>query len=331
MPSPISNRNTSLRLDYKAGLAPVVSQKQYGELIKAYEETGKLPHRLEIAGMVIDDSMNLNHWMVPKEDMGLVAERLKGQQIRKDHSDSVDSVIGKVTESWEEDGKVWAKGEIADEDIIRKILLGYIRFSSIQLLAEEVLCANCYNTNHKSEVESKITDINMPCPVCGQAELVVRKPEAIEWSVVALPAYSNASFDAIGFKAALDRSLITRFVKASKRELSEDEKMAGVIGAMAVLTAVVIKMSEERFKAIAEEYKPPFKQRNKVGQDPDEMNEKEGPDEDDEEMGKKEEDDGTVYLKPNIGKEEEIAKMEAELKNAQQILKELGVPVKVKS
>lgn len=245
----------TLNLQYKANVAPVIGPTQYSELMKAYEETGKLPKRLEITGMVIDDSMNANHWSVPKEEMEEISKQMVGQQIRKDHSDSVDSVIGQINEAWVEDNKVWAKGEIADENLIQKILLGYVKYSSIQLLSEDVLCANCFMTNHKSEAEAKITDINNPCPVCGKYELVVKQPRFVEWSMVALPAYEKAEIQPLGFKAAVDKTLEVRF-SANEQKQTEtppvtvsQEKFVPdptpIIAGVTVLVAAGYKLLEE--------------------------------------------------------------------------------------
>jgi len=199
-----------LEVKYFAKSAPKVSRTQYSELMKEFNRTGKLPPRLEIVGIAVDDSMNANKWKVPVEDLDEVAEKLKGCQVRKNHSDRVEDIIGTVTNAWREDNKVFYEAEIADEDIIKKLILGYIKYSSIQVYSDDVYCANCLGKS-KNEMEAKITEIDKPCPRCGGTELVIRHPQPIEISIVSLPAYESAIVMPVGFKAGLDATLSERF------------------------------------------------------------------------------------------------------------------------
>jgi len=209
------SQKTLLDTKYYAKIAPLVRQNEYRDLMRVYEKEGKLPKRLEIGGMIIDDNVNLNHWMVPKEELENIANQLKNKQIRADHSDSVYSIIGRVEDAWVEDNKVFYKGEIGDEELIKKVLLGYVNFDSIQLYSDDVYCANCLYNNHKQESEAKITNINEPCPHCGNSELVIKNPQVVELSLVATPAYTTAELIPLGFKASLDKALQGRFNNVS--------------------------------------------------------------------------------------------------------------------
>src|SRR5579875_3720156 len=86
----------SLSTEYSAGIAPAISQKQYTALIDAYKRTGKFPPVLRIGGVAVDASENGNGWRIKKDDLKKVAKALKGVQIRKNHSDNVDDIIGRV-------------------------------------------------------------------------------------------------------------------------------------------------------------------------------------------------------------------------------------------
>ncbi len=201
-------------------MAPILAENKYKALIQDYERNGKIPRRLKVGGMIIDSSVNLNQWMVPKEELENIATQLVGKSIRKDHSDSVDSVIGKVEEAWVEDDKVFYTGEVADEHIIPKILLGYVHNNSIQLAADSVYCARCLEDNKMNYGEARINNIEEPCPRCGTSQLVVKPESVIELSFVATPAYETGEFEPFGFYAAVDKKLKKRFTKEN-RDLDE--------------------------------------------------------------------------------------------------------------
>jgi hypothetical protein len=244
----------SRRLDirYYANSAPKISEKQYAEIVKKFEESNKLPARLEIMGIAIDDSMNANMWKVPFEDLDELTKKLEGVQIRKNHGDRVEDVIGLVKNAWREDNKVFYEGEIADEEIIKKILLGYIRYNSIQIFSDDVFCASCL-AKGKSEKEAKIEDISSPCPRCGGRELIIRHPQPVEVSMVSLPAYENALVMPVGFRAAVDKVLEEKFKYTSTTQnihVKDDTTTSGerVCSGNVSLQNETI-MSEKSFKA----------------------------------------------------------------------------------
>lgn len=229
MTNPLDGRGFKFR--YSSGIAPLITTKEYADLIKNYKATGQFPHILNLGGMAIDTSRNRNKWRVPIEDLQAIADQLKGAPLMKDHDiDHVDSIIGKVEDAWvekdEQDpkaGKVLWAGQTSDESLIQKILLGYVRFNSIQIAVPQAYCDNCIAAQGKSEEQAAIDDLDLPCPRCGSLDMLIRHPMVLEQSMVAIPAYEKAEVTPIGFKASLDKTLAKRF------EVHEAPKKAKVV------------------------------------------------------------------------------------------------------
>jgi hypothetical protein len=207
---------------YNSSIVPAVTEGELKALREEYEKSNVLPKRLKIRGIAIDSSENQNHWQLAEEDLEEVAKALVGKNIMKNHdSDNVDSVIGIVTNAGVEEAKagdtplkqVWFEGEVADKGIIEKLLLGYLKFTSIQILAPEVYCANCYKNNGVDLAEAALQDIEKPCPRCGEYALYIRHPVPVEQSLVVTPAYPRASVNPIGFSAAINTLFASRFNK----------------------------------------------------------------------------------------------------------------------
>lgn len=220
--NPLDGRGFKFR--YSSGIAPLITTKEYANLIKNYKATGQFPHILNLGGMAIDTSRNRNKWRVPIEDLQAIADQLKGAPLMKDHDiDHVDSIIGKVEDAWvekdeqdEKVGKVLWAGQTSDESLIQKILLGYVRFNSIQIAVPQAYCDNCIAAQGKSEEQAAIDDLDLPCPRCGSLDMLIRRPMVLEQSMVAIPAYEKAEVTPIGFKASLDRALQKRFAPKDK-------------------------------------------------------------------------------------------------------------------
>jgi hypothetical protein len=221
MPNVLDSRG--FRFRYSSGIAPLVTTKEYTDLIKNYKTTGQFPHILKLGGMAIDTSRNRNKWRVPMGDLQAIADQLKGAPLMKDHDiDHVDSIIGKVEEAWVEPnkddpeaGKVMWAGQTNNESLIQKILLGYVRFNSIQIAVPRAYCDNCMSANGKSEEQAAIDNLDEPCPRCGSLDMLIRQPMVLEQSMVAIPAYEKAEVAPYGFKASLDQRLQKRFERAN--------------------------------------------------------------------------------------------------------------------
>ncbi len=211
-----------MKFKYSSGIAPLVTAKEYTDLIANYKKSGQFPHILKLGGMAIDTTQNRNKWRVPLADLNDVAAQLNGAPLMKDHDiDHVDSIIGKVEDAWvEEDGtgggKVMWKGECSDESLIQKILLGYVKNNSIQIAVPQAYCDNCITHLGKSEEEASLDNLDFPCPRCGSLEMVARHPAVLEQSLVAIPAYEHADITPVSFRAALDTFQDKRLENAKK-------------------------------------------------------------------------------------------------------------------
>ena len=248
-------RSRGLKMAYQAGIAPLITSKEYKDLIANYKQTGQFPHILKLGGMAIDTSQNRNKWRVPMEDLQDVAAQLVGAPLMKDHDiDHVDSIIGKVEEAWVEAdandkgiGKVFWKGECSDESLIQKILLGYVKFNSIQIAVPQAYCDDCMTTQGKSEEQAAIADLDLPCPRCGGLNMLIRHPMVLEQSMVAIPAYPHAEVTPVGFKASLDRALQKRFdrgITVTKTKKAMPDLTPYVIKARFMVNTIAIAAME---------------------------------------------------------------------------------------
>jgi Zn finger protein HypA/HybF involved in hydrogenase expression len=269
----MSSDRKGLQLKYSSGIAPLITAREYTELIANYKKTGKFPHILNLGGMAIDDSQNRNKWRIAKEDLQGIADQLKGAPLMKNHDiENVDAIIGKVEDAWVEanDGhtRVMWKGETCDDSLIQKILLGYVKNNSIQIAVPGSLCDNCFSKLGKSEEEAALTNIEEPCPRCGSMEMLIRKPVVLEQSMVAIPAYDQAEVTPFGFKASLDRALTKRFIPKEAPKPAKVVKKAQrdpipallaaaetVVGTTLAVAALVVKRAEMAMEEAAGETK----------------------------------------------------------------------------
>jgi hypothetical protein len=197
--------------------------------------------------MAVDGTLNLNKWQIADKALASVADQLKGAQIRKDHSASVDSIIGKINTSWKDGNQVYYEGEIADSDIIKKILLGYVKYNSIQIGTQELLCRNCYLNRGLTAAQAKVDSIDEPCPRCGSLEVYVEKPMVVEESLVATPAYPHAEFAPIGFTASLNKALEHRFTSHSTSVQTQPTQVEAIKGlndpTIVIIAAAIVAAS----------------------------------------------------------------------------------------
>jgi hypothetical protein len=187
---------------------------------------------LNIEGVAVDTSVNLNKWQVPEEDLDAFVSSLIGAQLRIDHAESAMAVIGKVPEAKRVGNIVRFRAEVGDEAIIEKIIRGYLTHVSVQVDSDDVECSKCQRLTRKEGVLVHL---------CPRAWEVVHKPKVRELSIVASPAYKNTSFQPLGFAAAMNDGQWDAIVKSvtnsqlppegnnvgSKRELQEPENKIG--------------------------------------------------------------------------------------------------------
>jgi len=182
---------------------------------------------LNIEGVAIDTSVNLNKWQVPAEDLDFFTASLQNAQLRVDHAESALMVVGKVVEGKRVGSQVFFKAEVGDVALIEKILRNYVNHVSAQVDSDIVECSKCLKPTRKE---------GMLIHLCPGAWEVVHKPKVRELSIVASPAYPTTEFKPVGFAAAMNESQKIEFPCAhcsqllkgnedvgSKRELQEPE------------------------------------------------------------------------------------------------------------
>jgi hypothetical protein len=150
---------------------------------------------LNIEGVAVDSSVNLNKWQVPEEDLDFFVSTLIGAQLRIDHAESAMAVIGKVPEGKRLGSAVQFRAEIGDAAIIEKVIRGYLTHVSVQVDSDDVECSKCKRSTRKEGVLVHL---------CPGAWEIVHKPKVRELSIVASPAYKNTTFAPLGFAAAMN-------------------------------------------------------------------------------------------------------------------------------
>jgi len=153
---------------------------------------------LPIEGTAIDESVNANKWQVTEEDLDYLAESLRTAQLRVNHAESALAVIGKVFNAQRIENIVKFQAEVGEENIIKKILRGYLTHVSIQVDSEQVVCSKCRKQTRKE---------GLLIHLCPGAWEIVKRPRVRELSIVATPAYETTTFTPAGFAAALNESL----------------------------------------------------------------------------------------------------------------------------
>src|SRR5208283_2019686 len=169
---------------------------------------------INIEGVAIDTSVNANKWQVPEEDLDYFAQSLVNAQLRVDHAESALMVMGKVASAQRSGEQVLFRAEIGDERLIDKILHNYVNHVSVQVDSSDVECSKC---KANTRVEGMLVHL------CPGAWEIVHKPKVRELSIVASPAYENASFKPVGFAAAMDESQVWKDEKNGSQLLKNDK------------------------------------------------------------------------------------------------------------
>lgn len=148
----------------------------------------------EISGVAIEETTSLNKVRYPAEVLQRAAESLKGVPLLKDHNNSVDSIVGRVTEAlFDENSKaVRFKAKIMDKGISEKVKQGLIKHVSV----------GSHFTGVKSE-SSESGRVFVPTDI-----------RFLELSLVAVPGIQNALID----------TAIAEFVQENTEVLEKLEK-----------------------------------------------------------------------------------------------------------
>jgi hypothetical protein len=180
---------------------------------------------LNIEGVAVDSSVNLNKWQVPEEDLDFFVSTLIGAQLRIDHAESAMAVIGKVPEGKRLGSTVQFRAEIGDQAIIEKVIRGYLTHVSVQVDSDDVECSKCKRPTRKEGVLVHL---------CPGAWEIVHKPKVRELSIVASPAYKNTTFAPLGFAAAMNEdqwgAVLGRVQDSTDSRLLDSNKDVGSKG-----------------------------------------------------------------------------------------------------
>ena len=180
---------------------------------------------LNIEGVAVDSSVNLNKWQVPAEDLDFFVSTLIGAQLRIDHAESAMAVIGKVPEGKRLGSTVQFRAEIGDVAIIEKVIRGYLTHVSVQVDSDDVECSKCKRPTRKEGVLVHL---------CPGAWEIVHKPKVRELSIVASPAYKNTTFAPLGFAAAMNEdqwgAVLSRVKDSTDSRLLSGNKDVGSKG-----------------------------------------------------------------------------------------------------
>lgn len=166
-----------------------------------------------IKGILVDTTMNLNQWAVEASDFETLANAFVGVQIRSDHSEKIENILGKITgteidephneakESWDPPTPykhLHFVGEISSKnsEVIIPIQQQYVTHISPAIDAKMILCGNC---------RAPMIDKNRKACSCSEGGILLKDLSAREVSLVCSPAYTGTVFKPYAFAASVDR------------------------------------------------------------------------------------------------------------------------------
>jgi hypothetical protein len=155
-----------------------------------------LPNPLQFGGVVCElGTMNKNAWAIdPREADRLISQMNSGRvTLRRDHSDSVDSIIGKIRKAERRGNTIRFLAEVADSDTAAKIRRQYIQSVSLRMRAGSIVCARCNSKNVEHHSEGHYF-----CQECrADVPIVVSKLDLSEVSLVTDGAFPTAKIDTV--------------------------------------------------------------------------------------------------------------------------------------
>lgn len=191
-----------------------------------------------IAGTAINATTTLNHTTFLAEELEPSASSLIGKPLLKDHINSVDAIVGRVTNGVFNSNKVDFEAKVTDKAIQQKIRNGDIMNVSVGAFLNDL-----------EEVEDEET---------GNVSLIARGIQFIELSLVAVPADQNAGFamaiaESWNMKKASNESVdisSTEFIKEksivknARRKILKEVNMSSDIGYLGK-ASVTLKSNKE--------------------------------------------------------------------------------------
>ena len=150
------------KLNYVVPIVELLQQK----------DDDKLDDVMRIEGVAIEETTSRNNVTYKVDELERAAGTLIGAPLLKDHNNSVDGIVGKVTEAYMDGKQLKFKAMVMDDDMKEKIRNGLIKNVSVGSKLKEL----------QKVVEDEVT------------KFVARGIEFLELSLVAVPGVKSATF-----------------------------------------------------------------------------------------------------------------------------------------
>lgn len=185
------------------------------------KDDDKLDDVMRIEGVAIEETTSRNNVTYKVEELEMAADTLVGAPLLKDHNNTVDGIVGKVTEAYMDGKQLKFKAEVMDDSMKEKIKNGLIKNVSVGSKLKEL----------QKVVEDEVT------------KFVAKGIEFLELSLVAVPGVKGATFtqsvteafDAFEVEErnnmenklkAIEEKLALLLAKESEEEVLEEEPEA---------------------------------------------------------------------------------------------------------
>lgn len=185
------------------------------------KDDDKLDDVMRIEGVAIEETTSRNNVTYKVEELEEAAHTLVGAPLLKDHNNTVDGIVGKVTEAYMDGKQLKFKAEVMDDSMKEKIKNGLIKNVSVGSKLKEL----------QKVVEDEVT------------KFVAKGIEFLELSLVAVPGVKGATFSQSVTEAfdafeveernnmenklkAIEEKLALLLAKESEEEVLEEEPEA---------------------------------------------------------------------------------------------------------
>lgn len=185
------------------------------------KDDDKLDDVMRIEGVAIEETTSRNNVTYKVEELEMAADTLVGAPLLKDHNNTVDGIVGKVTEAYMDGKQLKFKAEVMDDSMKEKIKNGLIKNVSVGSKLKEL----------QKVVEDEVT------------KFVAKGIEFLELSLVAVPGVKGATFSQSVTEAfdafeveernnmenklkAIEEKLALLLAKESEEEVLEEEPEA---------------------------------------------------------------------------------------------------------
>jgi len=191
-------------------------------IVESYSEEAVEDGVLRIEGVAIEETTSRNNVTYEVDELSNAADTLIGVPLLKDHDNTIDSIVGRVTEAYMDGKQLKFKAEVIDESVKMKIQKGLVRNVSVGSIIDEL----------KKVVEDGVTNF------------VAKRMKFVELSLVAIPGIPGATFST---------SVTEAF---NSFEIKEKEKMESKLEAIEEKLALLLKEDAEESEAEPEAEAP---------------------------------------------------------------------------